>query len=801
MKSGDTLADDDTARPGAATIPAGGVRSPVVELQTVDPVVYQRLHEIARGGMGRITVAIDRRHGRSVAIKETLGDGDTTRFEREALVTARLQHPAIVPVYEAGRWPDGTPFYAMKMVAGRPLDKAIAEAATLEARLALLTHVLAACEALAYAHDQRIIHRDLKPSNVLVGSFGETVVIDWGLAKVLGTADAVGVSSSTPSGEMTVAGDVLGTPQYMPPEQASGQEVDERADVYALGAMLYHVLAGAPPYEAAPVHVMVASVIDGPPLPLERRAPEIPHDVLAIVAKAMSRTPEARYRDARDLVDDLRRFQTGQLVRAHTYTLRERITRFVRRNRAATAIAAAAAVALGIGTAIAVHQVVDEKNVAVTQAERADAEGGDADLLATQTLAEASTALDRLGHIDLLESMARRTVEHYERIERGGRLTDRRAVAYALALEALSRSEVKVGRVAQATKLLDHARHVLARETSGAPGLDAMRATASVALHQSALDRATGDTQAVIAHAGEARDWATRALAVDARDPLAAQTLAAALMTIANRDRAADDLANARSNYERAKTLLDAQGGDRDAAILGAQLDCELGYLEQGLGHLDLASARFEAAIDKTRAVLVAAATSPDLGALEWQVEADNGLAGLARLRGQLAEAARRSADAIDGSARLTAADPDNKVFASELALARTESAEIAIASHSPDSAAAELEQARAQAHRLTEDEPDNRLWWRDSRSHRARTRRPRRRASPTRGGARRIRREQRGRPARAPRRARSPRSASARLGARAPGRGARGAESARRCDRSLRRRAEDRDRARRDRA
>jgi eukaryotic-like serine/threonine-protein kinase len=156
-------------------------------------------------------------------------------------------------VLEAGTWPGGEPFYVMKMVAGQSLDAAIAARGTLEARLGLLPHVIDAVEALAYAHSRWVIHRDLKPSNVLVGEFGETVVIDWGLAKDLSDAsadvlDAGPYRTAAAAPGATVAGSVMGTPAYMAPEQAAGELVDPRADVYALGAMLYHVLAGRPPY-------------------------------------------------------------------------------------------------------------------------------------------------------------------------------------------------------------------------------------------------------------------------------------------------------------------------------------------------------------------------------------------------------------------------------------------------------------------------------------------------------------------------------------------------------------------------
>src|SRR5262245_52644787 len=162
-------------------------------LPVVSAAHYRADREIARGGMGRIVAAEDQRLRRAVALKELLEPAPEQlgRFQREALITARLQHPGIVPVYEAGRWPSGEPFFAMKLVSGRPLDRVIADAATLEDRLALLPRIAAATEAFAYAHSQRVIHRDLKPANILIGEFGETVVIDWGLAKHLDDLDSL----------------------------------------------------------------------------------------------------------------------------------------------------------------------------------------------------------------------------------------------------------------------------------------------------------------------------------------------------------------------------------------------------------------------------------------------------------------------------------------------------------------------------------------------------------------------------------------------------------------------------------
>ena len=234
----------------------------------------QRYHagdEIGRGGNARVLRAHDGRLDRHVVIKELLQRDPhaARRFLREARITARLQHPGIVPVHDVGRWPGDVLFYTMKEISGRTLGAALAGARTLADRLALLPALIAAGEAVAYAHSRGVIHRDLKPANVIVGEFGETVVIDWGLAKETGSQDSGEDPPGPPPGSRgageTLVGTVLGTPTYMPPEQARGEPVDSRADVYALGAILYHLLAGRPPYggEGASARAVLDDVLGG----------------------------------------------------------------------------------------------------------------------------------------------------------------------------------------------------------------------------------------------------------------------------------------------------------------------------------------------------------------------------------------------------------------------------------------------------------------------------------------------------------------------------------------------------------
>jgi serine/threonine protein kinase len=354
-----TALDHEAAPPAPA---------PATRAAAADRYVLDR--EIGHGGMGRVFAGRDLRLGRTIAIKvlRVQDAALASRFEREVKLAARLQHPGVVPVYDAGFWPSGEPFLVMKLVLGQSLARVIRDADTQADRLGLLPNVIAAAEAVAYAHDQGIVHRDLKPSNILVGAFGETVVVDWGLAKDLrahaaesglpslqpspasgrggseaarGAGDtAAGASGSeSPSPREaergsargagdTAAGAVVGTPSYMSPEQAAGRPVDPRADVYALGAILYYVLAGTSPQP---------STADPPGAParlapLASLEPGLPPDLLAIVDKALAADAARRYPSAFELADDLKRLAGGQLVTARRYSPLTRAGRFVARH-------------------------------------------------------------------------------------------------------------------------------------------------------------------------------------------------------------------------------------------------------------------------------------------------------------------------------------------------------------------------------------------------------------------------------------------------------------------------------------
>jgi len=329
-------------------------------------VRYELGSEIARGGMGRVVEAQDTILGRTVAIKEVLAaDEDLIkRFERETRITARLEHPSIIPVHDAGRTPNGTPYYVMRKVSGQPLDKAVFDARSLNERLALLPHMLATANALAHAHSRGVIHRDLKPTNILIGKLGETVVIDWGLAKVIDEPDDPADSISILKVEdslHTRTGSIIGTPGFMSPEQLRGHSVDAQADVYALGATLYFMLARKVPHAAKSGDEMMDLAKAGPPTPLREVEPGVPAELLTIVDKALSPNIDVRYRDAGGFAHDLERFLAGQLVASHRYTRFERFLRWIKRHRLPVAIATFGAVALAVVGAISISRVVREK--------------------------------------------------------------------------------------------------------------------------------------------------------------------------------------------------------------------------------------------------------------------------------------------------------------------------------------------------------------------------------------------------------------------------------------------------------
>ena len=288
---------------------------------------YELRGMLGRGGMATVYRAFDRDLGREVALKvlplAATGDGDAAgRLRREARILARLEHPGIVPVHDLGVLADGRIYYVMKRVDGRDLAEHLT-AGGVRGEAERLRLFLRICEAVAFAHDRGVVHRDLKPDNVMVGPFGEVLVMDWGVAKLIGDVERGGANQAPPVAVRatgTAHGTVVGTPGYMAPEQARGEveRQDRRADVYALGALLVFVLSGAPPPTgdgAAPA--------DG----------SLPPALAAVAARAMAADPARRYADVGALIDEVAAYLAGLPVRAHREGAWGRLRRLARKYR------------------------------------------------------------------------------------------------------------------------------------------------------------------------------------------------------------------------------------------------------------------------------------------------------------------------------------------------------------------------------------------------------------------------------------------------------------------------------------
>jgi serine/threonine-protein kinase len=373
----------DIDEPGPA-----GTPSPPPEMR------FQVLRLHARGGLGEVSLARDTELGRDVALKEIqqrYANSPTyrARFLREAEVTGGLEHPGIVPVYGLGAYPDGRPFYAMRFIRGTTLKEAAdafhqadrARRDPQERNLALrdlLGRFVDACNAVAYAHSRGVLHRDLKPGNIMLGKYGETLVVDWGLAKIVGQTDGAGATSEeplrpTPGTEsgLTEMGVVIGTHGYMSPEQATGQidRLGPASDVYSLGATLFHLLTSRPPHatpfpvqgaeETKKATAVATGTAPGGPIGEAARPtrvkPAVPAALEAVCRKALAPQPENRYATLRALAEDVERWLADEPVSAYREPWRTRLGRWARMHKAlvtgvaALLLTAVVALALGLG--------------------------------------------------------------------------------------------------------------------------------------------------------------------------------------------------------------------------------------------------------------------------------------------------------------------------------------------------------------------------------------------------------------------------------------------------------------------
>jgi hypothetical protein len=352
---------------------------------------------LGRGSMGRVVAALDRRLGRTVALKQAVDGVEEARFAREARLSGRLDHPGIVTVHDAGRGADGRPYYVMRLVRGVTLEGPLS-APTSADRVRLVRALLDVARAVAHAHEVGVLHRDLKPSNVLLGPLGEVQVGDWGLAKEVGAAeDAAEGGWSGPDAAFTLVGGahLVGTPMWMAPEVARGEEACRRSDVFAIGAMLRCALGEGPPWGTGEVGALLARARIGE---LGWRGADLPPaDLRAIADRATAPDRADRYPDAGALGQDLAAWLDGRPVSAYSYSPLDVARRFAWRWRWPLRVAGAAAVLLVAGAGVAASRVVAEERRAVAAeavavAARIEADARLASSLTVQALSAARLA-------------------------------------------------------------------------------------------------------------------------------------------------------------------------------------------------------------------------------------------------------------------------------------------------------------------------------------------------------------------------------------------------------------------------
>jgi tetratricopeptide (TPR) repeat protein/tRNA A-37 threonylcarbamoyl transferase component Bud32 len=349
---------------------------------TSDGQRFRILRPHAQGGLGAVFVALDGELHREVALKQILAKHSDDplsrqRFVQEAEITGGLEHPGIVPVYGLGTYADGRPYYAMRFIRGDSLKEAIEHFHTDEALKKdtgrrslelrkLLRRFQDVCNAIEYAHSRGVLHRDIKPGNIIVGRHGETLLVDWGLAKPLGSVEAGADSGertlvpfSASGSASTLPGSALGTPAYMSPEQAEGdlERLGPRSDVYSLGATLYCLLTGKLPLEGDDIGALLRAAQRGEFLRPRQKEPSIDKGLEAVCLKAMALNPEDRYVTPRMLAEDIERWMADEPVSVWHEPLARRAQRWARRNRTAVAMAVVALVAgvAGLGAVAGVQ--------------------------------------------------------------------------------------------------------------------------------------------------------------------------------------------------------------------------------------------------------------------------------------------------------------------------------------------------------------------------------------------------------------------------------------------------------------
>ena len=598
---------------------------------------YARTHIHARGGIGQVWLARDGDLGREVALKELRpeqGRNSTawSRFVEEARITGQLEHPGIVPVYELSVRPeDGKPFYTMRFIRGKTLSQAIRDYHEKKAAgqagpldlASLLTAFVSLCNTAGYAHSRGVIHRDLKGHNVVLGDFGEVMLLDWGIAKLVDQprpADGVPSSSEMPvmlddgsAHDATVDGQVLGTPFYMAPEQAEGriEAIDARTDVYGLGAILYEILTGRPPYEGSNTIEVLRKVREEAPPPPRQVDPRTPRALEAVCLKAMARRPEDRYPTALALADEVRRWLADEPVSVLREPWATRMARWSKRHR--TAVASAAALLMTAVVALSVSAVLigKERDEARRQGRQARKAVDD-----SYTRVAENWLADRLD--PLQREFLEKALVYYRDFagpdEGDPGLRQDRGRAYLRMGDVLR----KLGRHDEAEAAYRRAIEILSKLAADVPAAPEHRDSLAEANFRLGSERAARGKAAELEEAERLfrrAASAQEALLADAPSTPRRVALGRALGGLADLLRVTGPPADSESAYRRAIALLETASADEPAEVgprqeLGAALD-GLGILLKDRGRSEEAKATGRRAIEVLEKLVADVPTLP----------------------------------------------------------------------------------------------------------------------------------------------------------------------------------------------
>jgi serine/threonine-protein kinase len=568
-----------------------------------------RLHQ--QGGLGRLMVAQDTELNREIALKEILpayadDENNRRRFIREAEITGALEHPGVVPVYSLGEFADGRPFYAMRLIRGvdlrTALDDFYSRAAGpnergLEFRQ-LLGRFVDVCQAIHYAHSRGVIHRDIKPGNIMLGDFGETLVVDWGLAKPMDEPPSADEFDSAPvrpsdraSSDRTQAGRVVGTVQYMSPEQAAGRldMISPASDIYGLGATLYHILTGRPPFEADGDDTVFRVQQGRFPVP-RAVVKSVPRPLEAICLKAMARKPADRYSSARELAIDVERYLADERVSAYAEPVAARTWRWVRQHRTPVMSLMAAAVVAVVGLSLGVALLRVQRDRAEHNFQLAQ----DAVRNYYVRVSE-ETLLDQPGMQPLRDALLRQALAYYEQFvaERQDDRQLRREVAQA---------QYFVGRITETIdspqKALPHYRQAAELEERLLADGGGNHGDPSLAVDHAQTLNAIGRALQNLELLDEARKYYHQAAAL--RETLAAaapedaeraRALASSLMNLGQLQMIAGEPAAALPLLERAQSLRLAHATPDSPPSTAMQRDLGMGYFNLARAQLALGDA------------------------------------------------------------------------------------------------------------------------------------------------------------------------------------------------------------------